>query len=235
MFASIAGHKGALFPFVMPSDQNMTLTLSLFRLHTFNSSLLAANMWDYWRSTKDTEWLKEVGYPVISEIANFIRSCYTRSEKDGRFTLSEGVALDGIAVTHDTFSVNSSMLAFRAAIEASYVLRRSPKLSWKEVIQGVRTIYLDTKGAVEPELKWVYRKHLNDPWTPTFDPQATQVLQTDDQGRVPWRTLADPLFILTPAQAQIAHPNGKNLRDATRNNLAYYEPRLGLNLGFGLG
>ncbi len=74
-------------------------------------------------------------------------------------------------------------------VEASYVLRRSPKSSWKEVIQGVRTIYLDTKGAVEPELKWVYRKHLNDPWTPTFDPQATHVLQTDDQGRVPWRTL----------------------------------------------
>jgi len=100
-------------------------------------------------------------------------------------------------------------------------------------VSAVRTIYL-AQNTSNTALKWVYRKRLGESaatWQyEAFDPSAQTDTQIDAEGMSPWVSLADPLFMITPAQAQMSHPNGKNLKDAVRNNLAFYEPRLWLRL-----
>lgn len=225
--AALQGRSGAYYPYAEASGETFLMFSASTRIHVFNTALLAANAWNYYRATKDVEWLRETGYPVISAAADFVRSCFSK-DADGRFALIESVGLDGTRTAHNSFAVNSCMLALRAAIEGAYALGSPVKRAWSEVMSAVKTIYL-VHNTTNTDLKWVYQKHLDDPYLSSFDPEDTSSLQEDGDGNSPWVALADPLFIATPMQAQVSHPNGKNLKEAVKNNLAFYEPRLWLN------
>ena len=223
--AAFLARDGAYFPFSNLSSGG-TLFATIENVSVFATALLGSNAWDWYRISKDKEWLEHTGYPLISNIADFVASCFVR-DSQGRFVLVESLGLDGNSNPHNSFSVNSCMLALRAAVHAAYILSRPPRRAWTEVVSSVRTIFLD-HGSSDPDLKWIYRRHQNDSYFSSFDKQLTDELQTDKDGRSPWLGLIDPLFIATPVQAQVSHPNRKNLTLAIKNNLAFYEPRLWL-------
>lgn len=221
--AAALGKPGAYFAF----DRSHSVILSLStRMWVFNSALAAANAWDYYRCTRDSDWLRSTGAPLIHAVADFLRSCFFRAEEDGRYALQTSVSLDGSSHPHDSFAVNSCMLAFRAAIECSYELRTPVKKAWSEVVQGVRTIYVDRDAPEVGMMKWVYRKHADHRPVVSASYTRDTELQQDGEGGHPWVYLADPLFMIVPSQAQVSHPNGRNLKIATTENLGFYEPRL---------
>jgi len=231
--AAMLGKPGAYFRFGRADAAYpfLSLSASSSRFRVFNTALAASNAWDYYRSSLDSEWLRGVGAPLIHAASDFLRSCFSKSRTDGKYVLEASLGLDDFAFPHNSFAVNSCMLAFRAAIECSYVLRLPVKRAWMEVVQGVRTIYLRHE-TLNPSLKWVYRKHDEHAILENADLALTSDPQVGASGHSPWVHLADPLFILTPSQAQVSHPNGKNLALATANNLAFYEPRLWLRSRF---
>jgi len=52
-------------------------------VHVLGTALLASNAWNYYRMTRDEEWLKHTGYPIIIAAADFVQSCFIR-DMNGR-------------------------------------------------------------------------------------------------------------------------------------------------------
>lgn len=212
--AELRGFRGAEFSYADPDPAARADAPygALDALRVFPTALVGLNCWNYYRLTQDAAWLRAHGFPVLRHAADFVASAFER-RPDGAYALLESVGLDGRKSTHDTFAVNAALLTLRAAIQASYVVGVKASSLWMLVLARVRTLYLESPEEGPAELKYVYRMDASDDGTPPgtgADPLP----------------LVPPLFIVTPLQSEIAHPNGRFLEQALTNNLRYYEDRV---------
>lgn len=133
--ASAYGYGGAKFPY---TDDVLGFKNTMFysdgaAAHVFNTALIAVNIWNYYRVSKDKEWLRDVGFACIKEIANFLADIVTYSEDTGRYSLKYIVALDDTRMQdNNAFTVCTVKLALKAAIESSYVFSSEVPTPWLE-------------------------------------------------------------------------------------------------------
>jgi trehalose/maltose hydrolase-like predicted phosphorylase len=130
------GYKGAMFPWESAdSGVEETPVWALagpFEHHI--SACVALAAWQYYCVTQDVEWLREKGWPIISETADFWVSRAERNEK-GEYEIKNVVASDEWAenVDNDAFTNASAQVNLRNAVVAAAVLKQAPKPEWKTV------------------------------------------------------------------------------------------------------
>lgn len=174
------GYKNALY-------WNTTSSLTLY-----NTALVSINMWNYFRVTKDTEWLMRHGFPVMKDIATFFASIIQDDSEelgenppgpggyppltcccDGIVPADESitnvVSLSGILSAKNNALTNVLVrLALRYAIEASYELSLPVPELWIDLYQGLPI------------------------------PIATPDIIKFDEDNTVFPTIAEPLFTFTP-------------------------------------
>ena len=130
------GYKGAMFPWESAdSGVEETPVWALagpFEHHI--SACVALAAWQYYCVTQDVEWLREKGWPIISETADFWVDRAERNEK-GEYEIKNVVASDEWAenVDNDAFTNASAQVNLRNAVVAASVLKQAPKPEWKTV------------------------------------------------------------------------------------------------------
>lgn len=136
--AASYGLGGAKFPYhtdVM-GYQSALYWDAVSPLYVFNTCVVAINTWNYYRITKDREWMFAKGYTILKHCADFIVSLVELGEDNTTFVFRRVTGLSGIQGDNNAFTVYTARIALRYTLEASYDLQYPPRESWLQVYQN---------------------------------------------------------------------------------------------------
>ncbi|WP_316931394.1 MULTISPECIES: glycosyl hydrolase family 95 catalytic domain-containing protein [Chryseobacterium] len=137
--AMMHGYKGAMFPWesaVSGEEETPVWALSgTYEHHITGDVAFAA--WNYYLMTKDLQWLKEKGWPLLSETATFWQS---RVEKVGnRYHIKNVVAADEWAENVDNNAYTNAIAKqnFRFANDAAQLLNIPFNKTWHDIADNL--------------------------------------------------------------------------------------------------
>lgn len=142
--AASYGFSGAMFPWESDdTGEEATPTFALtgaFEQHITADIGIAA--WNYFRSTGDTLWLKNKGFTMMKEIADFWVS-RTVQNVDGTFSINNVVGADEFApnVNDNAFTNGAVKKALEYATLAAKTLNIEPDMEWKNVASKLKFNY----------------------------------------------------------------------------------------------
>ena len=140
------GYKGAMFPWESADtgvEETPVWALSgPFEHHITADVAIAA--WSYYQVTQDKEWLKEKGWPVLKETADFWAS---RVERNGlqKYDIKNVVAADEWAenVDNNAFTNAGAKANLQYALLAAKVLGIEPNDDWAEVAKNIPILKME--------------------------------------------------------------------------------------------
>lgn len=134
------GFRGAMYPWES-SDSGFEETPVWALSGTFEhhiSGCVALAAWNYYLVTKDKEWLREKGFPIIRETANF---WVDRVEKnaEGKYEIRNVVAADEWAenVDNDAFTNGVAQINLEIATTAAQILQVKSNKEWKNIANNL--------------------------------------------------------------------------------------------------
>ncbi|CAH0998749.1 hypothetical protein LEM8419_00097 [Neolewinella maritima] len=137
------GYRGAMFPW--ESDDTGEEATPPFALtgpfeHHITADIAIA-FWNYFRVTKDKQWLREKGYPVIRAAADFWVSRVT-ANADGTYSIKNVVGANEFApnVDDNAFTNGAAITALDYAVRAARELGEVPDPQWERVGTGIRIL-----------------------------------------------------------------------------------------------
>jgi len=139
------GYKGAMYPWESAATGNEETPVwalsGPFEHHITADVAIAA--WNYFAVTQDTSWLREKGFPMIRECADFWAS---RVEKNGpgNYDINNVVAADEWAenVDNNAFTNAAAKANLRYAVMAANILHQRVDTDWIEVEQNIPVLKL---------------------------------------------------------------------------------------------
>ena len=139
--AAAHGYRGAMFPWEADdlgeeSTPNFALTGPLEHHITAD---VAIGAWNYFRVTRDLDWLRREGYPLIRACAEFWCSRVCRND-DGTYSIRNVVGADeyAIGVDDNAFTNGSARCALEYAAAAAEACGQAPDPRWRETARGIR-------------------------------------------------------------------------------------------------
>ncbi len=134
------GFKGAMFPWESSAkgteDTPVWALTGPFQQHI--SGCVAWAFWKYYQVTKDKTWLKERGYPVLKEVADFWASRVERKGL-GRYEINNVIGANEWQenIDNNAFTNGMAMTALRYATAAAKELAISPDPDWETVAENI--------------------------------------------------------------------------------------------------
>ncbi len=153
------GFKGAMFPWESAGtgvEETPVWALSGPFEHHITACVGFAT-WNYFCVTQDKEWLKNTGWTLLKETADFWASRVER-KGPGHFEINDVVAADEWAenVDNNAFTNAAAIANLQAAIKAANILGINPNPDWDYVAKNIPILIMpDTEG----EGKGVTREH----------------------------------------------------------------------------
>lgn len=138
--AANLGYDGAMFPWESAEtgeEETPVWALTGTFEHHITADIGIA-FWNYFLVTRDTTWLREKGYPVLSEVADFWVSRSVKNEQE-EYEIKNVVCADEYAenVDNNAFTNGAAKVVLKAAIKTSKVLGKSTKDEWGIVADGI--------------------------------------------------------------------------------------------------
>ncbi|MFC7443767.1 Maltose phosphorylase / Trehalose phosphorylase [Mesoflavibacter sp. HG96] len=137
------GYKGAMFPW--ESDDTGEEATPPFALtgpfeHHITADIGIA-FWNYYRVTKNKQWLKEKGYPLMKEVADYWVSRVTKNT-DGSYSINNVVGANEFApnVNDNAFTNGAAITALKYAIKAAKELNLNEDKAWEDVANNIRIL-----------------------------------------------------------------------------------------------
>jgi protein-glucosylgalactosylhydroxylysine glucosidase len=134
------GFKGAMFPWESAEsgvEETPVWALSgPFEHHITADVGVAA--WMYYQVTQDKQWLRDKGYPILKETADFWASRVERNGA-GKYDIKNVVAADEWAenVDNNAFTNAAAIANLRYATQAAKVLGITPDADWLTVANNI--------------------------------------------------------------------------------------------------
>jgi hypothetical protein len=137
--ASVYGLRGAKYPYAGDAAYSDSLYDTVGPFHVFNNALVAICAWNYYRVSRDRDWLQTRGYPMIKGVADMFASRMTAaSPPDGRPHLYSVTSINQARSSDDNTLTNYLVrLAIKFAVEASYELTMPVKDAWLSLFYGL--------------------------------------------------------------------------------------------------
>lgn len=136
------GFQGAMYPWEADEIGNETtphfaVQNAKYEIHVTGD--VALGQWQYYLATGDQKWLKEFGYPVIQQTADFWVSRVTLNKEKNRYEIHNVVSVDEglIGIGNDTYTNSIAKKNLEIAISASKVLGVKEKPEWKKVADQI--------------------------------------------------------------------------------------------------
>ncbi|MGI8638111.1 MAG: glycoside hydrolase family 65 protein, partial [Segetibacter sp.] len=134
------GYKGAMFPWESAASGNEETPVwalsGPFEHHITADIAIAA--WNYFSVTHDKEWLREKGYPLLKETADFWASRVERNGP-GKYEIKNVVAADEWAenVDNNAFTNAAAKANLKFATDAAILLGIKPDADWMDVYKNI--------------------------------------------------------------------------------------------------
>jgi trehalose/maltose hydrolase-like predicted phosphorylase len=134
------GYKGAMFPWESAASGNEETPVwalsGPFEHHITADIAIAA--WNYYSVTHDKEWLKEKGYPLLKETADFWASRVERNGV-GKYEIKNVVAADEWAenIDNNAFTNAAAKANLKYATDAATLLGIAPDPDWMNVYKNI--------------------------------------------------------------------------------------------------
>jgi trehalose/maltose hydrolase-like predicted phosphorylase len=134
------GYKGAMFPWESASEgQESTPVWALtgpFQQHITGSVGWA--FWQYYLVTRDREWLRTRGYPVLKEVADFWASRVER-KGPGQYEINNVIGANEWQenIDNNAFTNGMAITVLRNAGAAARVLGLTPDPEWEQVAANI--------------------------------------------------------------------------------------------------
>jgi len=150
--AALFGYKGAMFPW--ESDDTGEEACPVWALTgTFEHHITAdvgIAFWNYYKIYKDKQWLKEKGYPLLKEVANFWVSRSVKN-KDGSYSIHNVVGANEFAqnIDDNAFTNGSAKKVLEDVILAAKELQINPNPIWVEVANNMKFHYFSDGVTME--------------------------------------------------------------------------------------
>jgi trehalose/maltose hydrolase-like predicted phosphorylase len=134
------GYKGAMFPWES-SDQGSEDTPVWALTGPFQHHITGCVGWAFWKYyqvTKDKGWLRERGYPMLKEVAEFWVSRVER-KGPGRFEINNVIGANEWQenIDNNAFTNGMAITALRYATQAARELGLVPSADWEYVAQNI--------------------------------------------------------------------------------------------------
>jgi trehalose/maltose hydrolase-like predicted phosphorylase len=138
--AAALGYKGALFPWESAAtgdEETPSADLTGIIQHHVSADVAIA-AWNYYRVTQDREWLREKGYPLLKETADFWASRVQRNGP-GRYDINNVIPPDEYArnVNNSAFTNAAARENLAFATKAANLLGIAPTPDWEHVRQNI--------------------------------------------------------------------------------------------------
>ncbi len=132
------GVEGAMFPWESDPETGVDHTphfaYEVYREIHVNADIALAQ-WQYYLATRDDAWLKQYGWPVISEIAQFWVSRVTYVKERDRYEIHHVTSPDEAYndVPNDSFTNAAARKALAIAIKAATIVGAKADPKWSEI------------------------------------------------------------------------------------------------------
>jgi trehalose/maltose hydrolase-like predicted phosphorylase len=149
------GFKGAMYPWEADpengSEQTPHFAHVLGEREIHVNADIAIAQWQYWLATHDRQWLREDGWPVIRNIAEFWASRATYNAEKQRYEIVHvtSVEEDYNDVPNDTYTNVSAAKALRIATAAAALVGDKPDPRWADI---AARIYMPFSAAEQRHL-----------------------------------------------------------------------------------
>jgi hypothetical protein len=146
-------HAGLQFPWesAVTGQEVCPWRSGIHEIHINGDVSLA--FWQYWQATGNRQWLRSIGWPVLSGIANFWASrAAAKDDNSGRFEIRDVVDVDEHAqhVKNSGYTNAVAKLALQNAAKAAEITRDDANSSWLSIADGL-SIPFDTTHVRHPE------------------------------------------------------------------------------------
>lgn len=150
--AMTCGYRGAMFPWesdYFGEESTPTWAITGPMEHHITADVGIA-VWNYYRVTRDREWLRSEGWPLLKEAAEFWVSRATRND-DGSYSVAGVVGADEYAmnVTDNAFTNGAAATALRCAVKAARACGEKAPKAWSELADGLRILRSDEGVTLE--------------------------------------------------------------------------------------
>lgn len=137
--ARARGLEGAMYPWEADPEYGTEQTphsaqvLGEREIHV--NADIAIAQWQYWLTTHDRDWLKQYGWPVIRDVANFWTSRASWNEARQRYEILHvtSVSENYNDVPNDTYTNVSAQKALNVAVAAARSVGERPDPRWATV------------------------------------------------------------------------------------------------------
>ncbi|MFD0997978.1 glycoside hydrolase family 65 protein [Ohtaekwangia kribbensis] len=134
------GYKGAMFPWES-SDEGTEDTPVWALTGPFQHHITGCVGWAFWKYyqvTKDKTWLRERGYPVLKEVADFWASRVER-KGSGRYEINNVIGANEWQenIDNNAFTNGMAITVLRYATQAAKELALEPNADWEHVAQNI--------------------------------------------------------------------------------------------------
>jgi len=140
------GYKGAMFPWESAASGNEETPVwalsGPFEHHITADIAIAA--WNYYCVTQDKNWLREKGWPLLKETADFWASRVERNGP-GHYDIKNVVAADEWAenIDNNAFTNAAARANLQYAIKAAGILGITPDADWANVAANIPILKFD--------------------------------------------------------------------------------------------
>lgn len=134
------GYKGAMFPWES-SDEGTEDTPVWALTGPFQHHITGCVGWAFWKYyqvTKDKLWLRDRGYPMLKEVADFWASRVER-KGPGRYEINNVIGANEWQenIDNNAFTNGMAITALRYATQAAKELGLTPDPDWEHVAQNI--------------------------------------------------------------------------------------------------
>jgi trehalose/maltose hydrolase-like predicted phosphorylase len=142
------GAKGTMYPWEADPqtgiDNTPHFAYGVFREIHVNADIAIAQ-WQYYLASGDKAWLKQYGWPVIREIAQFWASRVTYDKTADRYEIMHVTSPDEAYddVPNDSFTNAAARKALRIAIEAAGTVGEPADPQWSQIADKMYIPFLD--------------------------------------------------------------------------------------------
>lgn len=134
------GYKGAMFPWESSEegaeDTPVWALTGPFQHHITGD--IGWSYWKYYQVTKDKEWLRERGYPMLKEVANFWTSRVERNGP-GQYDINNVIGANEWEenIDNNAYTNGMAITVLRYAVQAAEELGISPDPDWAHVADNI--------------------------------------------------------------------------------------------------
>jgi protein-glucosylgalactosylhydroxylysine glucosidase len=142
------GAKGTMYPWEADPqtgvDNTPHFAYGVYREIHVNADIAIAQ-WQYYLASNDTAWLKQYGWPVIHDIAEFWTSRVTYNQSKDRYEIMHVTSPDEAYddVPNDSFTNAAARKALLIAVEAAQLTGQPANPKWSEIASKMYIPFLD--------------------------------------------------------------------------------------------